>query len=95
MLDRRSSACDPSHEEKGEGYGRPLLEFSLTGKPIIAPNWSGHTDFLKQSFTTLLGGSLEDVHKSAQNQWLIKEAKWFKVNDGEVGRGFKEVFKKY
>ena len=80
---------------KGEGYGRPLLEFSLTGKPIIATNWSGHTDFLKQSFTTLLGGSLEDVHKSAQNQWLIKEAKWFKVNDGEVGRGFKEVFKKY
>ena len=21
---------------KGEGFGRPLLEFSLTGKPIIA-----------------------------------------------------------
>ena len=31
---------------KGEGYGRPLLEFSLTGKPIIASGWSGHLDFL-------------------------------------------------
>ena len=36
---------------KGEGYGRPLLEFSLTGKPIIASGWSGHTDFLKQNLT--------------------------------------------
>ena len=31
---------------KGEGFGRPLLEASLTGKPIIAPGWSGHMDFL-------------------------------------------------
>ena len=31
---------------KGEGFGRPLLEFSLTGKPIIT------TDFLKPKFTT-------------------------------------------
>jgi len=31
---------------KGEGFGRPLLEFGITGKPIIASNWSGHLDFL-------------------------------------------------
>ena len=31
---------------KGEGFGRPLLEFSLTGKPVIATNFSGHVDFL-------------------------------------------------
>jgi hypothetical protein len=39
---------------KGEGFGRPLLEFSTTGKPIIASGWSGHLDFLNPSFTTLL-----------------------------------------
>ena len=80
---------------KGEGYGRPLLEFSLTGKPIIATNWSGHIDFLKSSFSTLLGGQLENVHKSAANDWLIKESKWFQVNDVEVGRSFKDIYKKY
>ena len=32
---------------KGEGFGRPLLEFSLTNKPIITTGWSGHTDFFK------------------------------------------------
>ena len=31
---------------KGEGFGRPLLEASISGKPIIASGWSGHIDFL-------------------------------------------------
>ena len=32
---------------RGEGFGIPGLEFSLTGKPIFATNWSGHLDYLK------------------------------------------------
>ena len=31
---------------KGEGFGRPLLEQAITGKPVITTNWSGHVDFL-------------------------------------------------
>mgnify|MGYP000921532985 CR=1 FL=1 len=31
---------------KGEGFGRPLLEFSLSKKPIIVSGWSGHMDFI-------------------------------------------------
>jgi hypothetical protein len=31
---------------KGEGFGRPLLEFTQSKKPVIASNWSGHLDFL-------------------------------------------------
>ena len=41
---------------KGEGFGRPLLEFSLIGKPILASGWSGHTDFLNPNFTKYLPG---------------------------------------
>lgn len=80
---------------KGEGFGRPLLEFSLTGKPIIASNWSGHTDFLKPNLSVMLGGQLENVHQSAANNWLIKESQWFKPNDPEIGRALKDVHKKY
>ena len=54
---------------KGEGFGRPLLEFSAVGKPIIASGWSGHLDFLNPSFTYLLPGNLENVHPSAANNW--------------------------
>lgn len=30
----------------GEGYGLPLFEAAYHGLPIIAPDWSGHVDFL-------------------------------------------------
>ena len=30
----------------GEGFGLPLFEAAYNGLPIIAPNWSGHVDFL-------------------------------------------------
>ena len=80
---------------KGEGFGRPLLEFSTTGKPIIASGWSGHIDFLNPSFTTLLPGNLENVHESAVNDWLVKESKWFQVSTIHLKRSLKDCFKKY
>tara|TARA_B110000977_G_scaffold104608_1_gene136496 strand:- start:1904 stop:3190 length:1287 start_codon:yes stop_codon:yes gene_type:complete len=80
---------------KGEGFGRPLLEFSLTGKPIIASGWSGHLDFLKPEFSTLISGELENVHSSAANQWLVPEAQWFKPSESSIGKNLKECYKKY
>lgn len=65
---------------KGEGFGRPLLEQAITGKPVITTNWSGHTDFIRPEYNVLLGGELKPIHESAANQWLIKEANWFNVN---------------
>lgn len=32
---------------KGEGFGLPMLEAAACGLPIIATNWSAHTEFLK------------------------------------------------
>ena len=80
---------------KGEGYGRPLLEFGLTGKPIIASGWSGHTDFLNTDNSVLLAGTLENVHQSAANNWLIEDAKWFQVNPQNAISSLKEVYKHY
>ena len=39
---------------KGEGFGRPLLEAMISGKPIIASKWSGHMDFLDNGFKQLV-----------------------------------------
>ena len=81
---------------KGEGFGRPLLEFSMVGKPIIASGWSGHVDFLNNDFTTLVGGSLNNVHSSAvQKGLIIEQAKWFRPNDSEVAIAMRSVFDKY
>jgi glycosyltransferase involved in cell wall biosynthesis len=81
---------------KGEGFGRPLLEFTVTGKPVIASNWSGQLDFLHKDYSFLVGGDLEEVHpKSVVPKTILKESKWFKPNDGQVGAVFKASFKKY
>lgn len=81
---------------KGEGFGRPLLEFSLTKKPIITTNWSGHIDFLDPKFTCLLNGELNEVHNSAAvKDMILKESKWFAVNTSEVVFYLKEVFDNY
>ena len=80
---------------KGEGFGRPLLEFSLVKKPIITSGWSGHTDFLSPEFTCLLGGQLTPVHPSAQNTMLLKDSLWFSVDQGQIGHYMKDIFENY
>ena len=79
---------------KGEGFGRPLLEFSLTGKPVIVSNWSGHLDFLKQG-AVLLEGELKNVHESAADNFLLKESQWFNVNISKALTTIKDVYKNY
>jgi glycosyltransferase involved in cell wall biosynthesis len=80
---------------KAEGFGRPLLEFATTGKPIIAPYYSGPTDFLNEEFICKLPGGLTPIHATAQNQFLIADAKWFTVDYKYAGKMFKEVHKNY
>ena len=81
---------------KGEGFGRPLLEFSLTKKPIIVSGWSGHIDFLDREFTCQIGGELKDTHPSTHVQGIIlKDAKWFSPNIDQAKHYLKDVYEKY
>ena len=80
---------------KGEGYGRPMAEFTLTGKPIIASGWSGQLDFLPAEHSVLLEGSLTAVHESAADQFCMKEAQWFTVNYSNAANKIYDVFNKY
>ena len=81
---------------KGEGFGRPLLEFSLVNKPIIASYWSGHTDFLNAEFVKYVGGNLTNVHPSAAvDKMILQESQWFTPSDAEVGAAYKDVYEDY
>jgi glycosyltransferase involved in cell wall biosynthesis len=54
-MPRLYAACDvfvlPT---RGEGWGRPYLEAMACGKPVIATDWSAHTDFVDESVGWLL-----------------------------------------
>lgn len=78
----------------GEGFGLPLLEFSITGKPIIASNYSGHLDFLNPDYCELLPGSMIKIEKTAQNEW-ITDSEWFQVNYQYAGQLLVDMFENY
>jgi glycosyltransferase involved in cell wall biosynthesis len=81
---------------KGEGFGRPLLEFSLVNKPVIASNWSGHIDFLDKEFCYLVNGTLTNVDKSAAvEKMILKESQWFTPNDTEAATALRLVYDNY
>lgn len=80
----------------GESFCRPLLEASLSGKPVIAPNWSGQIDFLKPELSTLLPGKLINIDKSVV--WepiLIENSKWFQVDYNYASQILKDVKRNY
>ena len=62
----------------GEGFGRPLLEACMSGKPIIASGWSGHLDFLNAEDAILVGGQLGKIHPSAVWDGVLeRDSMWF------------------
>jgi glycosyltransferase involved in cell wall biosynthesis len=81
---------------KGEGFGRPLLEASLTAKPVIASNWSGHLDFLNNDMSVLLQGEVKQIHPSAVvEKMLLAESGWFTVNYKKASDVLIDVYKNY
>lgn len=82
----------------GEGYGRPLAEFSAaTGKPVFAPFWSGHVDFLFEGANDLLFDyELAQVPKSAVwDKVIVADSKWANVKDSDVSQKLTKCFYKY
>jgi glycosyltransferase involved in cell wall biosynthesis len=81
---------------KGEGYGRPLLEASISQKPVITSNYSGHLDFLDPEMSILLPGQITQIHPSAVVQnMLIPESGWFTVDYKVASETLEDVYKNY
>lgn len=80
---------------KGEGFGRPLLEFSFVGKPLIASSFGGQNDFLHKDYTVKLPGKATKVHPSVVNDWIVKDSEWFTVDYFYASQVLKNVFNNY
>ena len=77
----------------GEGFGRPLLEATFVGLPVIASAWSGQLDFLNPEKSLLVSGKVDNIPKSiVWKDILIKESKWFTVNEPDAYRALNYAF---
>jgi len=89
------NACDAYVSlHRAEGFGRTIAEALLLGKPVIATNYSGNTDFMKKG-TISLQYELSDVKQNSY-QWIQKDddAKWADVSINFASIAMRKIHKK-
>ena len=95
----------------GEGFGLPMFEAVQNELPVIAPDWSGHLDFLYAPTTIKQKGktkvknrahfakvdyNLQPIQESAVwHPVLIKESMWCYPNKVSYGKALKDVLHNY
>lgn len=79
----------------GEGFGIPIAEAAAVGLPILATNWSGHLDILKDGQFITLDYDLKEIPNSVV--WepiLIKGSQWACVREDDVKHKMDRIVKK-
>ena len=77
----------------GEGFGRPLLEATMAGLPVMASGWSGQVDFLSDENSFLIPGKLTQVPKSMLwKDIIIEQAQWFEVDELKASNILSHIF---
>ena len=69
----------------GEGFGRPMLEASMVGLPVIASGWSGQMDFLNDDESMLVGGNFVEIPSSqVWEDIMIEKSNWFEIDERQA-----------
>ena len=92
----------------GEGFGLPIFEAACNGLPIIAPNWSGHVDFLnhevedskgkvkRKALFSKVDYELGTVPQASYWEGVItKDSKWCYPKKNSYKQKLREVYKNY
>ena len=79
---------------RGEGYGLPLMEAAACELPIIATNWSGHLDFLKD-FTKIDYRLLAIPDSKVDGRVFQKDSFWAEPSIEDFKKKTEWVIKNY
>ena len=92
----------------GEGFGLPIFEAAYYGLPVIAPDWSGHVDFLymptknkkgknrKKAMFSRVGYSVKPVEQSAVWDGVVQaDSQWAYPEDGSFRMALDDLYTDY
>lgn len=81
---------------RGEGFGLPLLEAAVAGLPVIATDWSAHTEFLNKGRWLKVDYSLKSIAKQKiDNQIFVPGAQWAEASEDSFKKTVKKFRKSY
>jgi glycosyltransferase involved in cell wall biosynthesis len=73
----------------GEGFGLPILEAAACGIPVIAPDWSGHMEFMKHGRFLKVEHKIGPIHETrVDNNIFIPGAQWAYPSEQDAKRKF-------
>lgn len=67
---------------RAEGWNLELLEMMALGKPVIATNYSGHTQFCNKYNSLLV--DIDTLEPATDNIWFHGQGDWAKLGDNQV-----------
>lgn len=78
---------------RGEGFGLPLLEAAVSDLPIVATNWSAHTEFLNRGKFIKVDYTLQDIHESrVDGKIWVEGARWANAKEADAKKKIKRFY---
>ena len=79
---------------RGEGFGLPMLEAAVAGLPVIATDWSAHTEFLNLGKWIKFDYDLVPVHADRiDNNIFMDGSKWAQPDEISVKHALRKFYK--
>lgn len=69
---------------RAEGWNNEILEFMAMNKPIIATNYSAHTEYCTDDNSYMV--HVEDTEIAEDGKWFFGTGKWAKLGDNELSQ---------
>lgn len=80
---------------RGEGFGLPLLEASVAKLPVIATNWSAHTEFLNRGKWVKVDYNVKPIHEErVDNNIFMKNSRWAEPKEDDFKSSLRKFRKK-
>lgn len=67
---------------RAEGWNNEILEFMALNKPVIATNYSAHTEYCDTNNSYLI--DVKDLEIANDGKWFFGQGKWAKLADNEM-----------